>query len=551
MEGRAGKSAVAATDITVREFRQVLVWPIELLPSFDGTGVGHCERLLAGDQWREVSAGQAMRHEGARQRIYTEFAAFMPDAQRLLFGEGDTRLGGGFQESSPRRVFRRDDVAFARIQPGPEAPALLFDVARVDLFFFYDTNLAILVVELAGRNVTLHQAQDMLFRFGRAYPTAWDARGHGAHCWERVELLGGGGELLASSDYEDKDRYLDFFRDHRAPCLAAHWAFLLRPLGLSTGSREDAAPYRLLEHQRIPLLAWLAVDDPYAIGREDWMRLGHAAPPGPPGVPPFARGFLDDFESKLCYDRYWDPEGSHDQTATRILCSGEVFVMVGEAGNPHFTDGESGVLAVFRHEYVLLGLIAHFHRSALLIFRDRLFSAISDLGDYSGDRVRLFKRAIRLTHENFLRFTHRYWFQEVSSRAPSRDLFAMWVRHLGTNRLFAEVREEVLDMIAYLDSDGLRRQANTVVRLTIVTFFGLIGTTVTGFIGMNIFDWTQLSPAMKLVAFVAVLLPISALTFYTAAKSQRLAEVMDTVSDERQTARRKVQAFSRIWIRRR
>ncbi|MEO6091917.1 MAG: hypothetical protein ABIT04_02170 [Novosphingobium sp.] len=550
MVDRGDGSGVAAADIMVREFRQMLIWPIELLPSCDGSGVDHCQRLLADGHWREVSAAQAMRHGPTRQRIYTEFSAFMPDAQRFLYGEGDNRLGGGLQPS-PLRIFRRDDVAAARIQNDAQAPVLPFDVSHVGLFFFYDIDLAILVVEVAGRDITLHQAQDMLFRFGRAYPTGWDSRGGGAHCCERVELLDSGGALLAASDYDDKDRYLDFFRDHRAPCIASHWAFLLQPLALSRGSREEVAPYRLLEHQRIPLLAWLAVDDPHAIGREDWMRLGHAAPPGPPGIPPFARGFLDNFESQLCYDRYWDPEGGHDQTATRILCSGEVFIMVGEAGDPHFTDGEAGVLALFRHQYMLLGLIAHFHRSALLIFRDRLFSAISDLRDYSGETVRLFKRSIRLTHENFLRFTHRYWFQEVSSRAPSRDLFAMWVGHLGTDRLFAEVREEVQDMIAYLDSDGLRRQANTVVRLTIVTFFGLIGTTATGVLGMNIFDWTHLTPLMKLLAFTAVLLPISVLTFYTAAKSQRLAALMDAVSDERQTTRHKVQAFTRVWMRQR
>ena len=41
-------------------------------------------------------------------------------------------------------------------------------------------------------------------------------------------------------------------------------------------------------------------------------------------------------------------------------------------------------------------------------------------------------------------------------------------------------------MSDYLESDTLRRQANTVVRLTVVTAFGLIGTVATGFLGMNL-----------------------------------------------------------------
>ena len=49
----------------------------------------------------------------------------------------------------------------------------------------------------------------------------------------------------------------------------------------------------------------------------------------------------------------------------------------------------------------------------------------------------------------------------VSSQGPARDLFRMWAEHLGTERLFAEIRDEVQDMSDYLDSDSLRRQANT------------------------------------------------------------------------------------------
>lgn len=38
----------------------------------------------------------------------------------------------------------------------------------------------------------------------------------------------------------------------------------------------------------------------------------------------------------------------------------------------------------------------------------------------------------------------------------------------------------------YLDSDSTRRQTNTVLRLTVVTILGLIGTVATGFLGMNL-----------------------------------------------------------------
>lgn len=539
-------------ETTVREFRQILTWPVQIAPVQGRVeAAAHWERLLAVDcNWQAVADELTDAGRGFQPRHYAEFVAFMPDVQRFLYGEGatgDRREGYG---ASPIRIFRRNDIATIRVKLGPGQPSIDFRVARIELYFFYDIDLAILAVEVVGRDLTLAQAEDMLFRLGRAYPTSWDQDGGGAHCCAQVSLLGADGRSVATSDYEQRDRYFAFVREQRAPCIAAHWAYLLHPLTFQRGGDADVIPCRQLEHQRIPVLGYLAVDDPYAISRQDWMRLALASPSGAPGAAPFAPGFLGDFEARYCYDRFWDPVGGHDQTTTRILCSGHAFVMVGEAGNAAFTDAEHGILAQFRHQYFLLGLIAHFHRAALLIFRDRLVSAISLLRDYAVPTVRMFRREIRQTHENFLRFTHRYWFQEVSNQAPARDIFHQWTALLGTDWLFREVREEVRDMVEYLDSDGLRRQANSVVRLTVVTFFGLIGTVATGFLGMNLFDLTRMPALGKLAVFIVVAVPVAALTFYTAAKSQRLAEFLESVSDERRTARDKLRALGRVWQRR-
>ena len=45
----------------------------------------------------------------------------------------------------------------------------------------------------------------------------------------------------------------------------------------------------------------------------------------------------------------------------------------------------------------------------------------------------------------------------------------MTSNYLGSDRLYDEIRQELGDMSDYLESDTLRRQANTVVRLTVVT----------------------------------------------------------------------------------
>jgi hypothetical protein len=114
----------------------------------------------------------------------------------------------------------------------------------------------------------------------------------------------------------------------------------------------------------------------------------------------------------------------------------------------------------------------------------------------------------------------------------ARDLFEMWSRHLRTDRLFKEVREEVLDMGTYLDSDDARRQGDTVLRLTVVTIFGLIGTIATGFLGMNLIDEADNEMLVKLRIFASVLLPTVLITLLTIRYSKALSEILDTIAAE-------------------
>jgi hypothetical protein len=156
---------------------------------------------------------------------------------------------------------------------------------------------------------------------------------------------------------------------------------------------------------------------------------------------------------------------------------------------------------------------------------------------------------MRATHELFLRFSHRYWFSEVTDQAIGRDLFRLWSSHLETQRLYAVVREEIQDMSQYLDSDMLRRTSRTMVRLTVVAILSLIGTSTTGFIGMNIIDEGSSPLWRKLLILGAVATVATTLTVYTVYKARRLAEFLDALADERLPVRRKLQAFASVWKR--
>jgi hypothetical protein len=125
----------------------------------------------------------------------------------------------------------------------------------------------------------------------------------------------------------------------------------------------------------------------------------------------------------------------------------------------------------------------------------------------------------------------------------------MCSNHLELDPLYAQVKERIADMNQYLETDSMRRQANTVVRLTVVTILGLIGTITTGFLGMNLLAEADASMASKLVIFGLVFVGTTALTVYAMAKSKRLSDFLDVLTDERASFWQKCKAFVAVWQR--
>ena len=430
------------------------------------------------------------------------------------------------------RVFRREDVARVRVTHDDNA-VLTFDVEEVALYFFLDADVAILAVELLANDIPLERAQDMVFRFGRAYPAWWSSTGEGGNCPRRVEWLDSGGAVLATSDYEQKQNYLSHVARYRTPYLAAHWQFLLKPLGLEYPDQSAELRYRQIENYRMPLMVYLALDDPTTLSRSDFVRLGLLTRPGSRDSLPYSERSLEEFEADFCDDRFWAREGEHFSGDARLICTGVLLAVVGRHGDVFFDGRETGMLGQFKHQYFLLFLIAHFHKAALLSMSDELAVAMNKLEVGDNESVRQFKRTIRQSMEVFLRFTHRYWFHEVSNHDLARTIFSRLSRHLGNDALYDEVRNEVADMNEYLDTDSVRRQAQTILRLTVVTVVGLIGTVATGFLGMNLLAAADETLAWRVLFFAVTLAATCAITILTVVKSKVLADFLDALSDER------------------
>ncbi len=556
MTGEAG----TGTGPVVRHLRQVLLWPLRVLPQPGAQRQPPWQALrdMGSDSpWREqideYTGDTAQFHE----RHYQEFVTFLPVVQRFLFGEGRAmrkdpgRAGDTDDGGAPMRVFRRRDVAAVRVQARHGDAPINLRVVHVDLYFFFDVDVLMLNVEVEADNVNLAQAQDLLYRFGRAYPPGWDEQGQPMHCLASAEWLDHQGRVLAQSDSHQRDLFLAHVAEHRAPRIAAHWAWLLQPLVADhSGASQDAGAlrYRQIEYHRMPMMAYLALDNPRALSRNDFVRLGLVTgTAGASDALPFADQHVADFEARHCYDRFWTSSGAAPDT--RYLCSGYAMLVVGRADASFYRCAERGVLAQFRHPHFLIFLIAHFQKAALLMFSDRLVEALKGLNVARPSSVKRFKRIIRGSFEGFLRFTHRYWFHEVAEQAQARALFHLTAGHLGLDALYEEVKERIADMNSYLDADSLRRQANTVVRLTVVTIFGLIGTVTTGFLGMNLLAAADAPLSQRLLMFFVVFAAATALTIYTMAKSKRLSDFLDVLSEEHVSVWTKTKVFLSVWRR--
>ncbi len=123
----------------------------------------------------------------------------------------------------------------------------------------------------------------------------------------------------------------------------------------------------------------------------------------------------------------------------------------------------------------------------------------------------------------------------------------MCATHLRLDPLYDEVKARIADMNTYLDADSLRRQASTVVRLTVVTLFGLIGTVTTGFLGMNLLAEADAPLWRKAIWFGVVFAFTTCLTIYTMVKSQRLSDFIDALSNDKLSLRGKLAALARVW----
>jgi hypothetical protein len=539
MEATAKTSKMTAPEATiVREFRHTLMWPLQLRRlQAQGGYRNHWDALAAHPgPWQKVKDNLLVDDESCLAG-YREFVYFLPYVQRFLYGFGEVDA----PTPPSLTIFRRDDIATVRVRLREDAEPIALEVARLRLIFFYDVDIALMALEIAARDLPLESTVELIDRFGRPYPPWWEAPNQAAHCTFKVEFFDAQGRLATASDYDDREKYLSLVRDIKQTPLSLHWENLLKPL-VPAYLGGGLIQYYQIENKRIPMMSYLAFDEPRTLTRGDLARIGFATKWGDSGSLPYSARFLGDFESRYCYDRFWDADDPGGGMNTRYIVCGPAFAMITKQG-----DACRDLVHTFRHQFFQIGIICNFHKAALLNLSNRFSIAVERLrvGDY--DSVRVFKSNVREALELFLRFNHRYWFREISNQVLAADLFTRWTSQLGSNDLYSDVREEAQDINEYLDADRTRRSNDSVQRLTVVSACGMVGMVATGFLGMNLFGHSDLGMGAKVAIFAVVFIPTVALTAYTVMISRRLASFMEALSSERMTWQEKAAAFRRIW----
>src|SRR6516165_3294808 len=148
-------------DLIVRHFRQIIVWPLQLMPLRPGEQVQrHWKALeaIAGSPWSEVVDEFCADPAEFQERHYKEFVTFLPYVQRFLYQSRAGQETAAVLGEASLHVYRRHDVAQVRVRFAATDEPITFHVAHIDLYLFLDADIAILAFEIYTDDIPVRHA---------------------------------------------------------------------------------------------------------------------------------------------------------------------------------------------------------------------------------------------------------------------------------------------------------------------------------------------------------------------------------------------------------
>ena len=508
-----------SSDIGIAGYRQIYLWPLAL--HADAIAAAEDVADLMDDVAKTVAADPAWRavddlrdhlppsgEEDDVQR-YAEFVYFHDFVQANLFAKVES-VG-----PAPIRLFRRTSVASARASIA--GVGFEFAFARLNLYLF-STGAAMLAAEIdfgvdplvgeagAKRPLSLRDVQLFADRFRRAYPPFFSL-GKGATVRaaglvpDCVELFDDRGAAIADApDFNHMASFAEVAATtdrRRAPPLFRHWRELVRPLAIvgdddaAAAKEKDRPFFRQIIDERIPAMSFVSLkpapgqsdaEAVLSVQRGDWARLCHCDFPGKAAMP-YSGPFLDDFEAKHCYDRYFPHPSGPPYYASRHLFAGYHYALVGAGG---FMDGT--LVHHFRRHYFQLGLAAHMEVASLLALSSRVTNAVRDLNieGRTHKAGKKFAGRMQAIGRDFLEFVHLFRFTGLSNQLQPTEMLALWRERLGLRDLFDDVKAEIETANNFLFAIDQARQAEAAARLNVIAVVGVVLGLVFSALGMNV-----------------------------------------------------------------
>lgn len=442
------QTVTSSTAIQVQEFEQILWLPLRLSTEF-----------LGNENWSEEKISIPSMSEAA----YAEYLYFHPTIRAFLWGEGTTTYIRRWKRNNSERFL---DLLLPNGQNNPndnETPAfnIRLEIISQQLFTFgVDGHIGILqihwkVVPVQGVKPTLAEILDLLDCARRTHPGYFPFE-HG----HALNLIGGRVPISAhlhslpdspftltynKDDLERrKTESLQAIEQRRTP-MFPYWAKMLGNQLESTASQ--------IEDERMPYMAYVALEDPTQISPGDWVRLTFADYRGNSSAYPHAHNYLPDFSAKYCYDRYFDPLNGW---TTRILNSGYAFTMVGSSSPGFFIKDARDH---FQRHYAKIGLLLQYNKAALLNFS-------KELADASHNDSDTYSKAVRDIQSRLVKFTHKHWFEGFTNQTQGQELSTQWSEHLGLGALYQSVMNEARLAHEQVLSEEEKKQTEAIVNLT-------------------------------------------------------------------------------------
>ena len=164
------------------------------------------------------------------------------------------------------RVFRRHDIAGrARGRRGRAMRRSRCDVVHVDLYFFFDVDVVLLNVEVGADDLSLAQAQEHPLPLRPRLPGRLGRAGRGAALHEQRRMAGAPtaacwrAPMRSSAKPSSRTWPSTARRASRRTGPA-----LMQPLVSDHSDEAGALRFRQIEYYRMPVMAYLALDDPRA-----------------------------------------------------------------------------------------------------------------------------------------------------------------------------------------------------------------------------------------------------------------------------------------------